>query len=329
MQILMKIRFFHWDPDLWRIWIYDKKDPDHPSVSQNGKKIQIPDPGSQSRSSTKPNSILWLDEMPNPDTSPLVIKVSIHSNLRQFVGCLDGFVILHLISRNQKETGKSLGWNRFFFKHFSSWLINYFKGFSSTLLLLFSFLQPNLFSFFRAAQSIPLWGDPRTHPRTGWNGMDATVALVPSPVFRWEWERCCSPSIDAFYFVHHWNGGVSPQTCLIQLTPGSWQIFFPTWGRFLVSVSLSDPKLKIAESVNKTLQGWKKIGHASGDSVLYSNDVWSQTTPPPNPRDYTEELQESKLVPPRGIRGPCSKAREWDSWTANQPCMWFLHDGTG
>ena len=128
MQILMKIRFFHWDPDLWRIWIYDKKDPDHPSVSQNGKKIQIPDPGSQSRSSTKPNSILWLDEMPNPDTSPLVIKVSIHSNLRQFVGCLDGFVILHLISRNQKETGKSLGWNRFFLNIFHRGLLIISKG---------------------------------------------------------------------------------------------------------------------------------------------------------------------------------------------------------
>ena len=29
------------DPDLCRIRIYDKKDPDYPSGSQNGKKIRI------------------------------------------------------------------------------------------------------------------------------------------------------------------------------------------------------------------------------------------------------------------------------------------------
>ena len=43
------------DPDLCRIRIYDKKDPDHPSGSQNGKKIRIPDPWSRIRSSTTPD----------------------------------------------------------------------------------------------------------------------------------------------------------------------------------------------------------------------------------------------------------------------------------
>ena len=44
------------DPDFCRIRIYDKKDPDHPSGSQNGKNIWIPDFGSRSRSSTMPDA---------------------------------------------------------------------------------------------------------------------------------------------------------------------------------------------------------------------------------------------------------------------------------
>ena len=36
--------------------------------------------------------------------------------------------------------------------------------------------------------------------------------------------------------------------------------------------------------------------------------------------DYSSDYQ---------ARIPCSKAREWDSWTFIQLCMWFLHDGTG